>query len=66
MEGVDPYLVEKARLVEKAIKQKSRPVNHVKISKKKSSKKKKAKAKKKTSSRRTSVRGKKKGKKKKK
>ena|GEM_PF-563012 len=40
MEGVDPYLVEKARLVEKAIKAKSRKVNHLKATREKTKKKK--------------------------
>ena len=39
MEGLDPYLIEKTRLVENALREKSREVNHVK-SKKKSGRKK--------------------------
>jgi len=34
MEGLDPYLVEKASLVEKALREKSRLVNHFKKTKK--------------------------------
>lgn len=39
MEGLDPYLIEKARLIEKAVKEKSRNVNHAKTKQKKPSKK---------------------------
>ncbi|MFH1347377.1 MAG: tetratricopeptide repeat protein [Candidatus Margulisiibacteriota bacterium] len=55
MEGLDPYLIEKASIIEKAVKERSRPVNHVKKTAKKSAKgrsasggKKPAKAKKKS------------------
>ncbi|MDD5382279.1 MAG: tetratricopeptide repeat protein [Candidatus Margulisbacteria bacterium] len=39
MEGLDPYLIEKASIIEQAIKEKTRPVNHTK--EKKAAKKKK-------------------------
>lgn len=35
MEGLDPYLIEKTRLLGKALEEKTRPVNHVKKAKKK-------------------------------
>jgi len=46
MEGLDPYLIEKASVIEQAIKEKARPVNHAKRPAKKAPKK-KAKARKK-------------------
>ena len=57
MEGLDPYLIEKASIIEKAVKEKSRPANHFKKPAKKSAKGgsasggKKAKAKKKSKKR---------------
>ncbi len=35
MEGLDPYLIEKASIIEKAVKEKSRPINHFKKQKRK-------------------------------
>jgi tetratricopeptide (TPR) repeat protein len=41
IEGLDPYLIEKATIIEKALKEETRPVNHLKAAKPKKKKRKK-------------------------